>query len=119
MRTRLEKTFVFPLLKVSSDSLALTATRRLVRDNLHLKARGDPRLAQDEEEYPGENLEKGQDSSEEEGSEAETAGGTLQEQLRNSKSLIFGALTMTSSFCITEILGSSSTFLMKLLCQYP
>ena len=40
MLTGLETTFVFPLLKVLSDSLALTATRRLVRDNLHLKARG-------------------------------------------------------------------------------
>ena len=62
-------------------------------------AGGDPRLIHEEEEdenseeYPGENLEKGQDSSEEEEDSAEAAGGTLSKH----RNLTFGvSLTIAS-----------------------
>ena len=109
MLTRLETTFVSPLLKVLSDSLALTATRRLVRNNLHLKARGvtlgslrmrtniKAKTSKRDKTVPRRKTAK-----------LILRGGTSQGQLRNQKkSQILGALMMMSSSCTIVILGPS------------
>ena len=117
----METFFIFPLLKVSSDSPALTATRRLVRDNLHLKARGvtlgSLRMRTNTQ---ATTPKKHKTVPRRKTAKLILAGGTSQDQLRNEKkSQIFGALMMMSSSCTIAILGLSFTLLIQLLFQYP